>query len=137
VPREQPGRAPDCTEWCPTCRADAAGLGRGPFTPEQLQHLVVEPARPAKDLEVAAAEASRDEARTVFDALDGVWRTALAAKTRAELFGGVDATERRQLHDGEAHAREARDRAWRPVVAANDRLRAATAAAQARDAAVA
>jgi hypothetical protein len=125
---------PDCTDWCVRCRAAAAGLGSGPYTTSELTQLAIEPTRPEKDPDVAAAEAARDEARAVFDALDAVWHTALAAKTRAELHSNVDATERRQLDDGEAQAREVRDRAWRPVIAANERVRLAHLAAQQREA---
>jgi hypothetical protein len=118
--------ATSCTEWCARCRAHALGLGGGPYTPQQLQQLVVEPVPAQKDPDVVMAEVARDEARAVFDALDAVWQSALAAKTRADLYGEGDPADRRRLNEAEAQAREARDRAWRPVVAANTRLHAAT-----------
>jgi hypothetical protein len=39
---------------------------------------------------VVAAEAERDAARAVFDSLDAVWRSAVAAATRAVLTGTGD-----------------------------------------------
>jgi hypothetical protein len=75
---------------------------------------------------VVAAEAERDAVWAVFDSLDAVWRSAVAAATRAVLTGTGDPVDRRRLAGAEAEAREARDRAWRPVAAANTRLHAAT-----------
>jgi hypothetical protein len=102
----------------------ASGRWWGP--PGQLQQLVVEPVPAQKDPDVIMAEAARDEARAACDALAAVWQSALAAKTRADLYGEGDPADRRRLTEAEAQAREARDRAWRPVVAANTRLHTAT-----------
>jgi hypothetical protein len=126
---------PGCTEWCSTCRAVAEVGQRGPYAIEQLQQLVIEPARPERDPDVAAAEATRDAARAVFDTVAESWKAALAAKTRAGLYSETDPAERRRLDEHEADLRERRDALWARVVAANDEIRAAQARAQQREAA--
>jgi len=120
----------DCTTWCSTCRAVATTGHSGPFTSAELQQFVIEPPKPERDPAVVTAEAERDTARTVFDQFALTWEAALAAKTRAELHGHGNTADRRRLIETEGAARERRDQAWNRVVAANEKLRAATLAAQ-------
>jgi hypothetical protein len=58
----------------------------------------------------------------MFNELDKMWQVALQAKTRADLYGGVDSITRRRLDDDEAHAREVRSQSWNAVVAANGQV---------------
>lgn len=80
------------------------------------------------DPEVRAATADRDQARALFDQLDRAWNRLAARRANADLRGGLT----QELRQAEAKAREERDQAWKPVVAANDRIRAAQFRAQLR-----
>jgi hypothetical protein len=117
-----------CTTWCSRCRAAAAGMTGGPYTPAEFTGLAVErPASPvATHPAVIGAAAARDEARALFDVLDSVWLTALAEHSRADLAGDGDSSIRRRLGEAAAAGREARDAAWSRVVTANEALHTAT-----------
>ncbi|WP_219413937.1 hypothetical protein [Pseudonocardia nigra] len=105
-----------CVHWCPACRARAAGVGPGPYTPSEFQVLAVEqPPNPvATHPDVIATAAARDEARAVFDVVDVVWQDALRAHRQAD-----EQAERRRLSEAEAQAAERRAAAWQRVVDAN------------------
>jgi hypothetical protein len=70
------------------------------------------------DPEVARAEAARDTARERFDRLDEAWKPLAYERLQADVWG----KRTRELAEREAAARQARDDAWTPVVAANERL---------------
>ena len=73
------------------------------------------------DAEVRRAEAARDTARERFDQADAAWKPLAYERLQADVWGKLT----RVLAEREAQARQARDDAWAPVVAANERLRAA------------
>jgi hypothetical protein len=73
------------------------------------------------DPEVRQAEAARDQARARYDQADAAWKTLAYERLVADMWG----KRTRELAEREAAARQARDDAWKPVVAANERLRAA------------
>lgn len=123
--RKQPATVADdspCVAWCSRCRARAAGLGDGPFTPREFQVLAVEqPPNPlAMHPDVIATAAARDEARAVFDVVDEMWKDALRAHRQAD-----EQAERRWLAEAEAQAAERRTAAWQRVVEANSSHHAA------------
>jgi hypothetical protein len=74
------------------------------------------------DPEVREAEAERDRARARFDQLDEVWKPLAAQRAHADLHGALT----RELVEAKNEAKEARQRAWGPVVTANERLRVAS-----------
>jgi hypothetical protein len=73
------------------------------------------------DPEVRQAESARDQARERYDQADEAWKTLAYERLQADVWGKLT----RDLAEREAEARQARDDAWTPVVAANERLRAA------------
>ena len=85
----------DCRSWCATCRARASTGHAGPYTAAELMAFVIETARPERDPAIVAAETERGHARALFDSLDLTWHASLAAKTRADIHGRGDATDRR------------------------------------------
>ena len=87
--------------------------------------------REVNDPEVARAEAARDTARARYDCADEAWKTLCFERLQADVYG----TLTRELAEREADARQTRDDAWTPVVAANERLRAAQHQARMRMAA--
>jgi hypothetical protein len=127
---------------CPRCRAHAAGLGPGPYTPAEYA-LIAPPdiATPSddpvsRDPDVRAAEQARDDARAVFDAVDAEWARAVAEHRSAQLLGRDDLyvvgrqppsrdPRTAALAEAEKEARERRDRAWVAIVKANDKIRSA------------
>jgi hypothetical protein len=142
---------PACS--CARCHAAAAGLGAGPFTPEQYARIAPVTVTPSTDdpisadPSVAAAEAVRDQARREYDQVAAEWTAAVAAHRSAELtaddayvYGEGDrpigmrrGTGRHQLPalaEAEKDARERRDLAWKAVVKANDAVRQAQYAAR-------
>lgn len=133
---------------CARCKVHGAGLGAGPYTPAEYA-LIAPPAvvssgddPVSSDPAVLAAEQARDDARAVFDVMNGQWEAAVAEHRAAELrddpfLRNVDGDpvgyrsrltpdpRKSELADREKEAREARDTAWKSVVKANDRLREA------------
>jgi hypothetical protein len=83
------------------------------------------------DPEVRQAEAARDQARARYDQADEAWKALAYERLVADMWG----RRTRELAEREAAARQARDDAWTPVVAANERLRAAQHQARMRMAA--
>ena len=73
------------------------------------------------DPEVARAEAARDTARARYDRADEAWKALCFERLQADVYG----TLTKDLAEREAEARQGRDDAWKPVVTANERLRAA------------
>jgi hypothetical protein len=154
----RPGRTKDvppaaavCS--CARCRAAAAGLGAGPFTPAQYAAIAPATVVPStddpvsSDPAVAAAEAVRDQARADYDRIAADWEAAIAAHRSAELLADdayvYDEHDRpvairpgkgrrglAELAQAEKDARERRDHAWKAVVRANDAVRAAQHAAR-------
>jgi hypothetical protein len=77
--------------------------------------------REVNDPEVARAEAARDTARARYDRADEAWKALCFERLQADVYG----TLTRDLAEREAEARQARNDAWTPVVAANERVRVA------------
>jgi hypothetical protein len=73
------------------------------------------------DPEVRQAEAARDQARARYDQADAAWKTLAYERLQADVWGKLT----RDLAEREAAARQARNDAWAPVVAANERVRVA------------
>lgn len=137
---------------CRHCRVAAAGLGPGPYTPEQFariaQEVVVSPneLRQAVDTDpkVIEARAARDDAMVGFEAVNAVWESAAEAYHKASNGGrpageydamgqpkrsstGAEHMARlRELEAEEREAREHRDTVWKKIVRLNDRIKAAT-----------
>jgi hypothetical protein len=145
----------DCQ--CARCRLGRGEIPPGPFTPAEfreygLEKLVV-PSNPTSDAvradpRVKAAAAAVEAALAVYDARAAEWERAVGAAAEAELQAMADRQTRYNPRTGEvqppatvitsdveaksataADARDARDEAWKRVVRAKDRQRAAIARA--------
>jgi hypothetical protein len=139
---------------CARCRVADAGLGPGPYTPQE--YAKIQPATVtsvgddpvSRDPAVLAAQLAVREAPDAYEPFEQAWLAVVAEHRREDLaadqhrtdgrggllsFGGERRLRRvRELERQRRDAREEMELAWKDVVKANDKLRDATLAARMR-----
>jgi hypothetical protein len=130
MPAHQHGAAVDCqvcgrTNVCPGCGQPAGQMLDGAWQATNGSGTIPQPERIEPDYVLQARQAHAD-AVAAFQPYQEAWHSAVRGRTATETkHDGSDRSARkiRAAIDAERQVEDARDLAWRSVVAANDHVR--------------